>query len=136
MAFVLAIPLAAPADADPANRGVAGKSADAVSSAAGRVWQRVTGFGPATINGLILYSGRFGGNTHVVGPEGRIAQPLRIGAVGPVSTNDRWRCGTTVNGARIYATGFTETAATQKLLPYAKSRFHCRRLNRGSLLKD
>ncbi|NND49858.1 MAG: hypothetical protein HKN60_06365 [Rhizobiales bacterium] len=114
----LAFVLAAPANADPVGKGV-----DAVGNAAGRAVQALTGFRPATPNGLILYSGRASG-------------PLRIVAIGDMSTNDRWRCGATVDGARLYSTGFTETSARQKLLPYTNTRFNCRRLERGSLLDD
>lgn len=70
------------------------------------------------VNGLTLFSG-----SSTRGYSGY----RQIRPVGDVSSMHRWRCDATVGRTRLYATGFNETSARQKLLAYTSSRFHCRR---------
>ena len=114
-ALAVAALFTTPAPADPLGHG-----ANAVGATAGRVWQSLTGFRPATVNGLVLYSGSASG-------------PNRIATVGEVASTDRWRCAANVGGARLYSTGMTETAARAKLLPYTNTRFRCERHDYNSL---
>jgi hypothetical protein len=117
-AALLAVATAGPAPAEPLDR---------VGQAASGAWRALTGFTPGHANGIILYAGR-------VGP-GPYGGPLQGGVVGEVADNDRWRCGATVGGARLYSTGFTETAAREKLLPYTSAYFRCQRRDRSSVFE-